>query len=144
MNRASPLWMTLDKNAVWFPAALGEVYKTSVSWVELILPANTRAFSFSVGASNDGSGWVEGYDGAGNHARQNFSLSASSTPGFGFASTDRCGTISRVIVEPWEWGVGNFAISQGSCPSQVPEPGTLGLFVTGALGLIALRRRRIC
>ncbi len=143
MNQAAPLAMTLDKNSGWFPAALGEVYKTSVNWVELILPANTRAFSFSVGASSSGSGWVEGVDDAGNRAYQAFSLSASNTPGFGFASTDNCGSISKIIVEPWEWGVGNFAISQGSCPTQVPEPDTFVLFAAGVLGLIALRRRRL-
>jgi hypothetical protein len=142
-NEGAPLAMTLDKDASWFPAALGEVYKTSVHWVELVLPANTRAFSFSVGASSSGTGWVEGYDNAGNRAYQAFSLSATSTPGFGFATTDSCGSVSKIIVEPWEWGIGNFAINQGSCATQVPEPGTLGLLATGLLGLVALRRRRV-
>jgi hypothetical protein len=136
-----PLAMTLDKDSGWFPVALGEVYKTTVGWVELILPANTRAFSFNVGASSNGSGWVEAFDDAGASAFRAFTVGANNTPGFGFAATGSCGSISKVIVEPWEWGVGNFAISQGSC-AQVPEPGTLGLLVTGVLGLVALRRRR--
>jgi len=143
MNQESPLWLTLDKNAAWFPAVLGDVYKTSEEWVELILPANTRAFSFSVGASGNGIGWVEGYGSSGSPAYQAFTVSPTNTPGFGFASSDSCGTISKIIVEPWEWGIGNFAISQGSCPTQVPEPDTLALFAAGVVGLVALRRRRI-
>jgi hypothetical protein len=143
-NEGAPLAMSLDKDASWFPAALGEVYKTSLSWVELILPANTVAFSFSVGASAAGSGWVEGFDDDGHSAFQAFTLSATNTPSFGFASTGRCGSISKIVVEPWEWGIGNFAISQGSCgPVTVPEPGTVELFLAGLLGLIALRRRRL-
>jgi hypothetical protein len=137
----TPLAMTLDKNSGWFPTAFGEVYKTSVEWVELILPANTVAFSFYVGASSNGTGWVEGFDNDGHSAYQAFSLSATNTPGFGFAATGRCGSISKIVVEPWEWGIGNFAISQGSCAT-VPEPGTIPLLVTGLLGLVALRRRR--
>ena len=143
-NEGAPLAMTLDANSGWFPAALGEVYKTSVSWVELVLPANTVAFSFSVGASAAGSGWVEGFDDDGHSAYQAFTLSAASTPSFGFASTGRCGSISKIVVEPWEWGIGNFAIGQGNCgATTVPEPGTLELLAAGILGLIALRRRRV-
>jgi len=143
-NEGAPLAMTLDKNAGWFPAALGDVYKTSVSWVELILPVDTVAFSFSVGASAGGSGWVEGFDGDGHSAYQAFTLSATSTPSFGFATTGRCGSISKIVVEPWEWGIGNFAISEGTCGAvSVPEPGTVELFGAGLLGLIALRRRRV-
>lgn len=142
-NHGAPLAMTLDKDSGWFPANLGEVYKTTVSWVELILPANTRAFSFNVGASGSGSGWVEAFDNSGASAFRSFTLGAGNAPGFGFASADACGSISKVIVEPWEWGVGNFAISQGNCATQVPEPSTLGLFAAGFLGLVVLRRRRI-
>lgn len=140
-NEGAQLAMVLDKNSGWFPAALGEVYKTGVSWVELILPANTRAFSFNVGASSSGSGWVQGFDAAGNSAYQAFTLGGSNAPGFGFAATDRCGSISKIVVEPWEWGIGNFAISQGSCAT-VPEPDTLALMGAGFLGLVLLRRRR--
>jgi hypothetical protein len=143
-NHGAPLAMTLDKDSGWFPANLGEVYSTAVSWVELILPENTRAFSFNVGASGNGSGWVQAFDDTGANAYRAFTLGANNAPGFGFAATGACGSLSKVIVEPWQWGVGNFAISQGSCPTQVPEPGTLGLLLTGFLGLVALRRRRIC
>jgi hypothetical protein len=141
-NHGAPLAMTLDKDSGWFPVNLGEVYKTTVSWVELILPENTRAFSFNVGASGSGSGWVQAFDDTGASAYRAFTLGANDAPGFGFAASGACGSISKVIVEPWEWGVGNFAISQGSCATQVPEPSTLGLLVTGFLGLVALRRRR--
>src|SRR5262249_32382515 len=99
----TPLAMTLDKDSGWFPSSFGEVYKTSVEWVELILPANTVAFSFNVGASSSGSGWVEGFDNDGNTAYQTFSLSSTNSPGFAFASTGGgCGSISKIIVEPWE------------------------------------------
>jgi hypothetical protein len=86
---------------------------------------------------------VQAFDNTGASAYRAFTLGANDAPGFGFAATGTCGSISKVIVEPWEWGVGNFAISQGSCATQVPEPGTLGLLVTGILGLVALRRRRV-
>ena len=142
-NQGAPLAMTLDKDSGWFPVNLGEVYKTTVSWVELILPSNTRAFSFNVGASGSGNGWVQAFDNTGASAYRAFSLGANNAPGFGFEATGACGSISKVIIEPWEWGVGNFAINQGSCVTQVPEPSTFALLATGFLGLVILRRRRV-
>ncbi len=127
----------------WWQHGNDPVYTTSVNWVEIILPANTQAFSFYVGASwHRARGWWQAFDGDGNHTRRMyFLLSNTYTPGFGVWNTDSYGTISRIIVEPQNWGVGYFSISQGNYTS-VPEPGTMSLLGIGLLGMGFMRRVR--
>ncbi len=117
----------------WWEHDHGRVYSTSTNWIELILPENTRAISFYVGASFNGWGWLKAFDNNGNTAFDTFDISPQNSPGFGIHTADACGSISRVIIDPYLWGVGNFAINQGSC-ADVPEPGTASLLLLGLLG----------
>ncbi len=124
----------------------GNVFTTSRSWVELILPANTRAFWLYVGA-HSGRGWIEGQDAHGDRTLVEFGGNSDvdfgwgETPGFGVHTTDSCSSISRIVIEPWEWGTGSFAINQGAC-TQVPEPAPIWLLGLGLLGLVVSRKFR--
>ncbi len=127
----------------WWQHGNDPVYTTSVDWVEIILPANTQAFSFYVGATwANAGGWWQAFDNNGNDTGMlDFTVNNQNTPGFGVWNTDSCGTISKIIVEPQNWGVGDFAISQGNC-STVPEPTTLVL-LSLALFSLGFNRRKI-
>ncbi len=135
----SPLCMSVHDPSWWQWDHHGNVFTTTESWVELVLPQDTRAFWFYVGATS-GHGWVEGQDVSGNTSRINFGGNSGvdfgwdQTPGFGVYATDSCSSISRIVIEPWEWGTGYFAINQDPC-IQVPEPDSLWLFGIGLIGL---------
>jgi len=145
---STPLCMSVKDPNWWEWDHHGNVFTTTENWVELVMPENTRAFWFYVGATS-GRGWVEGEDASGNTSRINFGGSSGvdfgwdQTPGFGVYTTNSCSSISRVVIEPWEWGTGYFAINQDPC-TQVPEPGSLWLFGIGllSLGLMHQARRR--
>jgi hypothetical protein len=128
-----------------YTAEHDNVFVTNQSWIELILPDNTLALALWVGASFNGSAWIGAYDSNGNYVQTvpNFSVGPGNTSGYGI-STDGCSYITKVIVEPEDWGFGNLSISQGdvaqSCVS-VPEPPTTGLFLLGLFGLALLRRQ---
>lgn len=145
-----PLCMSVQ-DPDWWQYDHGNVFTTDVPWVELVLPYNTRAIALWVGANLTGRGWIEGIDDSGNTSRTYFGgntgvdFGPNDTPGFGVHTTGSCSMITRIIIEPFEWGTGNFAINQDPC-TQVPEPGTLWLFGIGMLGLafthrLAMRRR---
>lgn len=136
----TPLGMTV-RDPSWWEWDHGNVYTTTVDWVELIMPVNTRAFSFFVGASFNGRGWIEAIDSAGGSTYQSFNLSSGTTPGFGVYTADSCQAITRIIVEPRDWGVGNFAINQDPCV-QVSEPAPAGLLAIGLFALLLSRRLR--
>ena len=64
------------------------------------------------------------------------------TPGFGVHTSDACSSITKIIVEPYDWGIGEFAINQGqdsSCVT-VPEPAPIGLFGIGLLAMALTRK----
>lgn len=122
-----------------------EVFTTSIDWVELVLPENTRAISFNVGASFNGWGWTAGYSDNGNTTFSSFGLAPGVTPGFGMYANnqgDECGQITSVIIDPRQWGVGNLSISQSDqCRASVPEPGVISLLAVGLAGLVFARLR---
>ena len=122
-----------------------DIFTTSTHWVKILLPENTRAFSFNVGASFNGTGWLEAYNGSTKELdRQTFNVNPNNTPGFGIYASNTngsCSAITSVIVEPVSWGMGNFSINQSACTANVPEPGTISLLGLGLLGLVVIRRR---
>jgi hypothetical protein len=144
-----PLCMSVqDSDGLsWWTGDHGNVFTTDVPWVELIMPTNTRAFSLFVGANMTGRGWIEGIDEYDNTTRTYFggntgiAFGAGQTPGFGVYTPGSCTTITRIIIEPFEWGTGNFAINQDPCTT-VPEPSSIWLFAIGLLGLGLSRRYR--
>lgn len=127
-------------------ASDNEVFTTSVSWVELILPENTRALSFNVGASFNGWGWMMGYNEGGVSTYSSFDLSPGNTPGFGVYannSASNCGSISSIVIDPSQWGIGNLSIAQSDqCTADVPEPGVITLLGLGLVGLGIARRQK--
>ncbi len=122
-----------------------EVFTTGVNWVELVLPENTRALSFSVGSDFYGRGWMVGYSNNERSDYLKFGLSPDATPGFGVYADNSeggCDSITSVVIDPRQWGVGNLSIAQSDqCTVDVPEPGIFGLLGLGIVGLGFARRK---
>ena len=133
--------MTVGSPNWWQFPDHGNVYTTDIHWVELVMPPNTRAFSFFVGAEFNGRGWIEATDGTTTARLDPFYVRPGTTPGFGVYTTDACASIERIIVEPNDWGMGRFAINQGdACTTTVPEPAPIALFGLGLLALVGSRK----
>ncbi|MDJ0757858.1 MAG: PEP-CTERM sorting domain-containing protein [Woeseiaceae bacterium] len=127
--------------AWWQFPTQGNVYVTNKNWIEILLPENTFAVSLWVGASFNGSAWIGAYNTDGDYVQTapNFSVGPGKTKGYGVYAGDSCSALTKIIVEPKDWGFGNLSISQGSCVS-VPEPGPLVLLLLGMLGIAVNRR----
>ena len=127
------------------------IYLPNVSLITLILPENTRAFSFSVGArtwSRGQNAWLTATtdSGQGISDRHYFNINRNNTPSFAVYSDDPCGSVTSITIDPYYWGVGNFSINQGNCllaqEVSVPEPGNLVFVVLAFFGM--LLRRKLC
>ena len=124
----------------WQYPTQGDVYVTNHNWIEILLPPNTRAVSLWVGASFNGLAWIGAYNNHGDYVQtSNFSVGSGNTKGYGVYSKDSCSAITKIIVEPADWGFGNLSINQDPCVS-VPEPGPLVLLLAGLLGIAVSRR----
>ncbi|VAW84982.1 hypothetical protein MNBD_GAMMA17-1618 [hydrothermal vent metagenome] len=123
-----------------------DIFTTSVNWVTILLPENTRAFSFNVGSNMSARGWLTAteLDGSGIENKHYFGLGANNTPGFGIYadnSQGQCSAITSVTIDPFEWGMGNFSINNDPCSTSVPEPTTVALLGLGLVGLLFTRRQ---
>ncbi len=124
-----------------------DIFTTNQHLVTILLPENTRSFSFSVGAnlsSSANNAWLTATEssGSGIDNKYWFNVNRNNSPGFSIHSSNPnglCTAITSVTIEPDYWGVGNFSINQDSCSSSVPEPSP---FLLISLGLLALRSTR--
>ncbi len=147
------LYMTrnLADSTTWWNNGEGsdyDIFTTRAHWLTIILPENTRAFSFNVGADLSSTGsnaWLTATesDGNGIETKHWFNVSQANTPGFGiYADNDQgeCSMVTSVTIEPDYWGVGNFSINQDPCSVSVPEPASGAIFGLGLVGLLLVRR----
>ena len=126
-----------------------DIFTTGVPWIEVLLPENTRAFSFSVGADLSSTGnnaWLVANESLGSGiSKHRFNVNRNNTPGFGIyaanAASGECSAITSVIIDPDYWGLGNFSINQDDCSVSVPEPSIVALMGMGLVGLVLMRRR---
>jgi len=126
-----------------------DIYTTSNYLVTILLPENTRAFSFSIGADLGSSGnnaWLTATesDGTGIDSEYWFNVNRKNTPGFGiYASNSNgsCSAITSVTIDPEYWGVGNFSINQDRCTTSVPEPSSVALLALGLIGFSLFRHK---
>jgi len=129
-------------NPTWWQYTQGNVYVTNKSWIEIILPEYTQAVSFWVGASFTGRAWVQATNEGGvSTDRYRFSVGAGNTSGYGAYVSEGCSYLTKIILEPADWGFGNLSINQGQCGAEVPEPAPIALLGIGLLALALARRR---
>ena len=127
-----------------------DIFTTDENLITILLPENTYAFSFTVGANVGSTGnnaWLIATetDGTGIDTHYDFNVNRNNTPSFGiYALNDgSCSMLSSVTIEPDYWGVGNFSINQGSCTASVPEPSSFALLGLGVLGFGIARKRSL-
>ncbi len=151
----SPLGMSrrLADDVNWWnngEASDYDIYTTSNYLITILLPENTRAFSFSVGAnlgSTNNNAWLTATEssGLGIDNQYWFNVNRDNTPGFGIYannSNGSCSAITSVTIDPEYWGVGNFSINQDQCATtSVPEPSSVALLALGLLGFSLFRRK---
>lgn len=123
-----------------------DIFTTEVNWVTILLPENTRALSFNVGANKSAGGWMTATetDGNGIDTKYDFGLSPTNTPGFAIYtnnSSGQCSALTSITIDPIKWGVGNFSINNDRCNTvSIPEPVSIALFGLGFMGLLLSRR----
>ncbi len=126
-----------------------DIYTTSNYLITILLPENTRAFSFSIGAnlgSTDNNAWLTATEsnGLGIDDQYWFNVNRDNTPGFGIYadnSNGSCSAITSVTIDPEYWGVGNLSINQDRCATSIPEPSSVALLALGLLGFSLFRRK---
>ena len=121
-----------------------DIYTTSLHLITFILPEDTMAFSFNVGANTTANAWLSATESNGSGiGKTYFGLSPTNTPGYSVYADPAgdCSTsITSITVDPTLiWGFGNFSMSQGNCAT-VPEPSIIGLLGFGLVGIIFTRR----
>ena len=141
----------------------------NVNWVELILPKNTLAFSLTIDSNINSNAWILGVaddgsavDTAGNaftlqgngdftpNPAFNITLRNGQAESYGFyvdnSGGGSCNTLSKVVVDPNYWGMGDFSIHVADDPcGTVPEPDSLALMMLGligGLGMAVAKRRQ--
>jgi len=153
-QNSNPLGMTrrLADDVTWWnngEASDYDIYTTNNYLITILLPENTRAFSFSVGANLGSTGnnaWLTAAEssGQGIDSQHWFNVSRNNTPSFGIHagnSNGGCSAITSVTIDPEYWGVGNFSINQDRCATSVPEPSSVALLALGLLGFSVFRRK---
>ena len=141
---------TADSTSWWNNGETGDydVFLTGEHLITILLPENTRAFSFNVGADVSSTGmnaWLTAEETTGSGVSKSwFNVNRNNTPGFGiYADCSDCSSaITSVTIDPVFWGFGNFSINQDTCTS-VPESSSVILFGLGLLGLLGLARRKV-
>lgn len=151
-NGLAPLDRGLANSTSWWnnTGTDYDIFTTSLHVVTIVLPENTQAFYFNVGA-NIGNGssnnaWLNAKDSSNSvTSKKWFRVDENKTPGFGVynESNDCSSSIKSVTIDPLLWGFGNFSISQGNCGTSVPESNSLYLLLFGLLGLLFTARRNI-
>ncbi len=125
-----------------------DIFTTGVNWVTILLPEETSAFSFSVGANMWAGGWLKATEtnGDGIDTRYNFNVNPNNTPGFGIyadRTSGECSYLTSITIDPLEWGMGNFSINNDPCSVSVSEPAPGLLLGAGLVGLLlSLRSSR--
>lgn len=144
-NDSLSLTRNLADNVSWWnngESSDYDIFTTDEHLVTILLPENTFAFSFNVGANLGSTGlnaWLTATetDGAGISSMYRFNVNRSNTPGFGIYadnSAGNCSTLTSITIEPDYWGMGNFSIHQNPSSCDVPEPPSIALLALGAMG----------
>ena len=98
-------------NPSWWQYTHGNVFVTNKSWIEILLPPQTLAVSLWVGASFSGNAWIQSFGSDGfTTTRVSFGVGVDNTAGYGIYS-DGCSYITKIILEPADWGFGNVSVS---------------------------------
>ena len=125
-----------------------DVFLTGESLITILLPENTRAFSFNVGAdlgSTGNNAWLTATETSGSGVSKTwFNVNRNNTPGFGIYADNSAGacssSLTSVTIDPVFWGFGNFSINQDTCT--VPESSSFYLLLVGLIGLMGFAKRR--